>query len=325
MDGLIEATQSAPFGAYLLAPQVPSGQGWSHFGSDDLAPAMDLTLQIVELLETQYAIDPSRRYVTGLSMGGFGTFDLLAKRPDMFAAAAPMSGGGDPTRASEMKDVPSWVFHGSQDATVSVNNSRVMIDALREVGGAPRYTETTGRHAIWGPIYDDPTGELYPWMFDGVTPRLAPLTYHPGNGRVRIDASQAPGGTITQFRLSSAGQFVIPERVVADGATIPANQFFNSATNSVLTYDATATGGFHGSVDLGELLPPGLGFVELSALFTSQFYASPATGRNRRYFEVFVQVPEPNSLALATMALCGAAGFRRRSRRRSAPCARSVE
>lgn len=322
IDGLIDATQSEPFAAFLLAPQVPPGQGWSHFGSDSLAPAMDLTLQVVERLETEYAIDASRRYVTGLSMGGFGTFDVLAKRPEFFAAAAPMSGGGDPTRAASMKDVPTWVFHGSQDSIVPANSSRVMVDALRNAGGAPRYTETTGKHGIWAPIYDDPTGELYSWMFDGVAPHLAPLMYNPVNGRVRLDASHAPGGTITQFRMSSAGQFTIPDRVVADGVVMPAHRFFNSATSSVLTYNGTASGGFHGVVDFGEMLPPGLDFVELSALFTSQFYASPSTGLNRRYFELFVRVPEPNCFGLAMMALGGVAVFRRQVHRRFAPAGR---
>jgi len=86
VNGLIEATQSPEYAAFLLAPQVQPGQGgWSHISSlTDLAPAMDLTLQVIEQLEQQYSIDSSRRSVTGLSMGGFDAWDVAAKRPGFF-------------------------------------------------------------------------------------------------------------------------------------------------------------------------------------------------------------------------------------------------
>ncbi|MBN2474628.1 MAG: prolyl oligopeptidase family serine peptidase [Pirellulales bacterium] len=159
IEGLINATQSESFAAYLLAPQVPTDGSWAN------NLQWDLTRQVLDLVQQGYGVDPYRLYITGLSMGGYGTFDYLMREPDLFAAAVPMSGWGDTSRAALIKDVPIWVFHGNNDTVVPVSNSRAMVAALEAAGGTPVYTETTGGHAIWAPIYNDATNELYPWMF----------------------------------------------------------------------------------------------------------------------------------------------------------------
>lgn len=183
IDGLVNATQSAPYASYLLAPQVASGNQFVDvpFGTGSFtnatAPAqstsMAMTLQILDLVLSNTNIDKSRIYVTGLSMGGYGTWDILARRPNLFAAAAPMSGGGNTSNAALIKKIPTWNFHGSVDGTVPVSGSRDMIAALQATGGVPKYTELTGQgHVIWAPIYTDTTtgGQFYPWLFSQSVP-----------------------------------------------------------------------------------------------------------------------------------------------------------
>ena len=82
----------------------------------------------------KYRVDKDRIYVTGLSMGGFGTWSLAAAHPERFAAIAPICGGGNPTDAKKLKDLPIWVFHGAKDQTVPASRSDAMVKALKEAG-----------------------------------------------------------------------------------------------------------------------------------------------------------------------------------------------
>lgn len=183
IDGLVNATQSATYASYLLAPQVPSGQQFVNVpfntGSytNATAPAastsMNLTIQLVEELIQTLNVDRGRVYVTGLSMGGYGTWDIIARRPSLFAAAVPMSGGGNTDTGGLIDQIPLWAFHGSADGTVPVAGSRNMIAAMEAAGGTPEYTELAGQgHVIWSPIYSDVTtsGQLYPWMYSQAIP-----------------------------------------------------------------------------------------------------------------------------------------------------------
>jgi predicted esterase len=303
IDGLIRATQSERFSAFLLAPQVPLGEGWSNFGSSQPAPAMELTLGIIEELKAAYAIDASRLYVTGLSMGGFGTWDVIAKFPEMFAAAAPMSGGGDPGQAGAMRGVPIWAFHGSADTTVPVQGTRLMVDALTQAGGSPIYSETSGGHIIWGPLYEDPSQELYPWMFEGLPPAMATLVYDPRDGNVKVDARSAPGGSLSSFLFSGTESFVVPEEVVVDGVPQDAASFFSFASSTVLSFNGSGEEVLRGVADLGDVLPPGLDFLGFSAKFRVRVYQSPLTGEERRPFRVVIAVPEPLGMHLGWMGL----------------------
>jgi poly(3-hydroxybutyrate) depolymerase len=115
---------------------------------------------------SQYNIDPSRVYVTGVSMGGMGAWDALRWEPQTFAAAIPMSGGADPATAPIIKDIPVWAFHGSADDIVPVTETRQIIQALQALGANPKYTEIAGaKHVIWNPIYYDAGHTLYSWLF----------------------------------------------------------------------------------------------------------------------------------------------------------------
>lgn len=103
-------------------------------------------------------------------MGGYGTWHLISTRPEMFAAAVPMSGGGNPALAPNMVDVPVWAFHGANDGNVPVSESRNMIEAIKTAGGNPRYTEYPKvAHNLTEQINNTP--ELLDWLFSQVHKR----------------------------------------------------------------------------------------------------------------------------------------------------------
>jgi predicted esterase len=165
IDGLISATRSGPYSAFLLAPQLPTSSGFGSYNPQDL------TMQILQQVEAAYPVETNRMYITGLSMGGFGTFEYISEFPNLFAAAVPLSGGGDdsPQNAEAIKNVPTWIFHGDADQTVPVGDSVDMYQAIANAGGHPKMTIIPGGpHDIWEQVYGDATVNqygVYPWMF----------------------------------------------------------------------------------------------------------------------------------------------------------------
>ncbi len=158
---------------FLIAPQCPNGAKWcevdwgadTHVMPKEPSEPARLTLELIAALQKEYRIDPKRIYLTGLSMGGYGTWDLIARRPELFAAAVPVCGGADETTAATLAKIPVWAFHGDQDGAVKVSRSRNMIAALKKAGGAPKYTEYAGvGHNSWDKAYAD--AEMMKWLFD---------------------------------------------------------------------------------------------------------------------------------------------------------------
>lgn len=158
--------------AFVVAPQVPGDSSWvflQRVGMKVMAPAepartLRLAMEILDRLEEEFTIDRARVYITGLSMGGFGTWDALWRWPERFAAAAPVCGGGDPSKAPLFAHKPIWAFHGAADDIVPVQASRVMVEAVRKAGGDILYTEYPGvGHDSWTPTYNNP--EFYEWLF----------------------------------------------------------------------------------------------------------------------------------------------------------------
>lgn len=157
------------FPAIVVAPQCPKKEMWSQmmtgkaFSSTPTRP-MELFIEVLDKLMQEYPVDPSRIYVTGVSMGGYGTWDLLRRFPDRFAAGVPVCGGADPAIAPGIKHIPVWVFHGNEDTIVPPQKSREMVSALQKAGGVPGYTEYPGvDHASWNKAYKDPY--LLTWLF----------------------------------------------------------------------------------------------------------------------------------------------------------------
>lgn len=160
------------FPCFLIAPQCPTGKRWVEVDwsakQHDMPPKpsepLNWLLALLEQMKKEKPIDTDRIYVTGLSMGGFGTWDLLSRHAEMIAAAVPVCGGGDETKAPVMKGVPIWVFHGAKDTAVIPARSRNMVEAVKKAGGTIKYTEYPEvGHDSWNKAYADP--ELLPWLF----------------------------------------------------------------------------------------------------------------------------------------------------------------
>ena len=150
---LAKNVQSFPF--ICIAPQCPSDTFW---------PAEIQTLGLfVDRMTEELGADKSRVYLTGLSMGGFGTWYLAVAYPDKFAAIAPICGAGFEWGAFVLKNVPVWAFHGEEDSVVAVTNSINMVNAVNAAGGNAKITIYPGvGHDSWTKTYENP--ELYQWM-----------------------------------------------------------------------------------------------------------------------------------------------------------------
>ena len=158
----------------LLAPQCPGDQLWAtrHRGgaeakmSEKPRQALGMVPILIQKKIKEFDADPDRVYITGLSLGGYGSWDLMGRYgTDLFAAGVTCSGGGDPARAEKMKDLPIRIFHGEADQTLPVNLSRRMYAALKEAGSeVVFYTEYPGvPHDCWTRTYRDP--EVWKWLF----------------------------------------------------------------------------------------------------------------------------------------------------------------
>jgi predicted peptidase len=147
---VVESKPDFPF--ILVSPQS-AGRGWN---SDTLNALLNDVIR-------QYRVDERRIYLTGLSMGGYGTWSLAAAHPERFAAIVPICGGGNPADAKKLAALPIWVFHGAKDPTVPVQRSREMVEAIQAAGGNVKFTEyPEAKHDCWTETYDNP--ELYKWL-----------------------------------------------------------------------------------------------------------------------------------------------------------------
>ncbi|MCG8448476.1 MAG: prolyl oligopeptidase family serine peptidase [Pirellulales bacterium] len=149
----------------LVAPQSPEDQWWE---------ADSLSALVNHLLET-LPVDTSRIYLTGLSMGGYGTWKLAAHRPEVFAAIAPICGYAPASQAKVLRDTPVWIFHGAKDKVISVSESTEMANALYAVGNDARLTiYPKAEHDSWTETYDNP--QLYQWLLSHrKEPQASPL------------------------------------------------------------------------------------------------------------------------------------------------------
>ncbi len=148
---LIEEGKQFPF--IVVSPQAPR-RGWDP----------DTLNALVDDLLVKYHVDKNRVYLTGLSMGGSGTWSLAAAHPEKFAAIVPICGAGDPEEAAKLKELPTWIFHGAKDSDVSVRRFDEMVKALKDAGakslGYTLYPDT--EHDSWTKTYENP--ELYEWL-----------------------------------------------------------------------------------------------------------------------------------------------------------------
>jgi predicted peptidase len=160
---------------FVLAPQCRRDKRWVEVNwgdklsvkqPEDPGDQMKAAMQILDETIKREPIDTSRLYLTGLSMGGYGSWDWAMREPDRFAAVVPICGGGDESKAGRLAKTPVWAVHGDADNVVPVERTRRMIDAIKQAGGKPNYTELPGvGHNSWTPAYTDAKG-VVPWMFE---------------------------------------------------------------------------------------------------------------------------------------------------------------
>ena len=177
VERFAKSDSQSRYPCFVLAPQCPTHLGnqpimWTGEREQmhllnlapEIAPPLRTALELVITIEEKFEVDVDRIYVTGISMGGFATWEALLRFPQKFAAAMPVCGGGDASYADRIKDVPVWAFHGANDPTVPVACSRLMIKTIEKAGGHPRYTEYPGvGHNSWDRAYAEP--ELLSWFF----------------------------------------------------------------------------------------------------------------------------------------------------------------
>ena len=158
--------------AFVVVPQCPPGQKWVDIDWASDTPEQPaepnavsrLVMELLAAVQQEFNIDPDRLYLTGLSMGGYGTWDLVTRHPEMWAAAVPVCGGGDPAKAARAKAVAIWAFHGTQDKVIKPARTQTMIAALEAAGAKPFFSEYTYTgHESWVIAYHEPV--LFPWLF----------------------------------------------------------------------------------------------------------------------------------------------------------------
>jgi len=152
---LVENGKQFPF--ILVSPQCARGDWWS-------SKPLEL-MALVDEISEKYKVDESRVYLTGLSMGGFGTWMLAAYAPERFAAIIPICGGGEVLATRALRNMPTWVFHGAKDPVVPLTRSEVMVTALERSNKQVKFTVyPDALHDSWTATYDNP--EVYQWLLE---------------------------------------------------------------------------------------------------------------------------------------------------------------
>ena len=148
--------------AFIFVPRCPPHTGWG--GVANTPSVAPLAINAILSLEKSFSIDAQRRYISGVSRGGYGSWHLIGTYPELFAAAIPVCGEGNVSQATRMAEISVWAFHGAKDMNVPVSGSRDIVKALRKAGGTPRYTEyPDAAHGIWEEVVKTPG--LLDWLF----------------------------------------------------------------------------------------------------------------------------------------------------------------
>jgi len=156
--------------ALVIAPQCPEKMSWSNFSRSDMklqstpTKPMELLIGLIHQLSKTMPVDTNRIYITGLSMGGYGTYDAIERYPNLFAAALPVCGAGDTSMVNVIKHIPIWIVHGAEDPAVNSLYSLHMFGALTRAGAHPGFTQYPEvGHFSWLGAYSDP--RIMEWMF----------------------------------------------------------------------------------------------------------------------------------------------------------------
>lgn len=157
---------------FLAVPQCPEDKLWvdlrntwtNHTLAARPTEPAALVFDLIDALCKEHPIDVDRVYLTGVSIGGYGVWDLICRKPEQFAAAIAVCGGGDPSQAEKLIRFPIWAFHGAKDNLVFAERSRDMVAAIRKAGGRPVYTEFEEvGHDAWTPTFKN--SAVMDWLF----------------------------------------------------------------------------------------------------------------------------------------------------------------
>ncbi|MHC5025961.1 MAG: DUF459 domain-containing protein [Planctomycetota bacterium] len=236
-ERMVTRAMREAYPCYVLAPQCPDERFWVHIEPDNgfktpyaptpVAP-MRGAIAAFEEVVAAHPIDRDRIYLTGLSMGGFGTWDLASRYPGVFAAAVPICGGGDPIRAARLAGLPLSVWHGGADRVVPADRSRMMVEALRSMEADVTYTELEGvGHNSWNAAYGK-EGCLE-WMFSKKRDPQAELAAAARLMAEAVDANEKVaflGDSITQAGNNPGGYVDLLRAAIAaehpEATVIPA-------------------------------------------------------------------------------------------------------
>jgi len=178
-DLFLDSLNRVKYPAIVIFPQCSANDKWAEYNKNPNADStgyvyltdapmkksLKLVSQFIDTLLSSGQIDKSRVYLGGLSMGGFGTYELLWRRPQTFAAAFPICGAMNPARVKDLrKNLPLWIFHGDKDPIIFVANSRLISNLAKKTNQMVKYTEYPGiGHDSWINAFKEPT--LLPWLF----------------------------------------------------------------------------------------------------------------------------------------------------------------
>lgn len=156
--------------AYLLAPQCSSNRTWSNYDKleqqitfeKDTPLIQNSIIELLSQVQLNYPIDSTRIYIMGISMGGFGVFDMITRFPNRFAASIPICGGADPKKVKELKETPIWAFHGEKDNIVDKRHTIHTMNLLQDENHLLNTYPNIG-HDVWKKAFKEP--ELLHWLF----------------------------------------------------------------------------------------------------------------------------------------------------------------
>jgi predicted peptidase len=179
----LDSANRAKYPAFVIFPQCLENGFWANIKRDldgnadslgnfvfnsqgNASMPLQLVMKLIDSLSKTAQADPDQIYVGGLSMGGMGTFEILWRKPNFFAGAFAICGGGDPAKVAVYgKAFPIWVFHGASDNVVPVSNSRLMVNTLKAAGAKVKYSEYPGvGHDSWKNAFAEP--DFLEWLFD---------------------------------------------------------------------------------------------------------------------------------------------------------------
>ena len=279
---------------FLAAPQCPTSGNWYDTARHAQLPAL------IASLKTQFNIDADRVYVTGLSMGGGGTWDMLALDGSLFAAGIPLSGfAGSLTAAATSAatyGIPIWNFHAADDGTVNVSNSRNLISGNRNLGGTPIYTEfATGGHAIWSAAYATPL--LYDWLIAqkrGTAATVAPfvsILYPTAQPYMSTTNSSVPLEGIAGNAIAAVSQIAWTNNRGGSGVALGMDKWsVRSAAllpgTNMLTAMATGTAwvtGYGGNTTFSDVLKVGMPYIAAPTITAQPFNATVAAGASAAF------------------------------------------